>query len=37
MKLLLKLNETEENAAKMDALFDNLYIPPAEEESETEE
>lgn len=31
------LDETEENAAKMDALFNNLDIPPAEEGEETED
>lgn len=31
------LDETEENAAQMDALFENLYIPPADEEDEAEE
>ena len=30
------LDETEEKAAKMDALFNNLHIPPAEEETENE-
>jgi ribosome-binding factor A len=31
------LDDTEENATKMDALFDNLHIPPASEETETED
>lgn len=31
------IDETEEKAAKMDALFQNLYIPPAEEDPETED
>ena len=31
------LDETEEKAAKMDALLDNLHIPPADEEAETED
>lgn len=30
-------DETEENAAQIDALFQNLHIPPAEEEPESEE
>lgn len=30
-------DETEENASQMDALFDNLVIPPAEEETESED
>lgn len=30
-------DETGENAAKMDSLFDNLVIPPAEEESENDD
>ena len=31
------LDETEEKAAQMDALFDNLHIPPAKEEIDPEE
>lgn len=31
------LDETEENAAQMDNLFKDLYIPPAQEETDTEE
>ena len=31
------VDETEENAAHMDALFENLHIPPAEEEADSEE
>lgn len=30
-------DETEENATKMDALFQNLHIPPAAEETESED
>ena len=30
-------DETEEKAARMDALFENLHIPPAEDDPETEE
>jgi ribosome-binding factor A len=33
-ELIFYVDETEENAAKMDALIENLNIPPAKEEKE---